>query len=112
MPSQITIYTLNDFLRQVIKRKTINKAFAVKINSSGALYQVGEHETILAVLTANGVQIDSGCAEGICGTCITDVLEGDIDHRDGILSDDEKTSNEYMCVCVSRAKSKQIVLDL
>jgi vanillate O-demethylase ferredoxin subunit len=94
------------------KKETRNKAFAVKINSSGALYQVGEHETILGVLTANGVQIDSGCAEGICGTCITDVLEGDIDHRDAILSDDEKTSNEYMCVCVSRAKSKQIVLDL
>jgi vanillate O-demethylase ferredoxin subunit len=87
-------------------------ASEIKINSTGALYQVGADETILSVLKENGLYIDSGCSEGICGTCITDVLEGDIDHRDEILSDDEKISNEYMCVCVSRAKSKQIVLDL
>jgi vanillate O-demethylase ferredoxin subunit len=94
------------------KKEIKNKAFEVKINSSGALFQVGADQTILSVLRENGVEVDSGCAEGVCGTCITDVLEGEIDHRDEILSDDEKNSNEYMCVCVSRAKSKQIVLDL
>ena len=89
-----------------------NTPFEVKINSSGAVYTVNEDETILTVLSDNGVDVPSACAAGLCGTCITDVLEGDIDHRDGILSDDEKASNEYMCVCISRAKSAQITLDL
>ena len=89
-----------------------NNVFDVKIDSTGEVYTVGEDETILTVLSANGVDVPSACAAGLCGTCITDVLEGDIDHRDGILSDDEKASNEYMCVCISRAKSAQITLDL
>ncbi len=89
-----------------------NSSFEVKINSTGEIYTVNEDETILTVLSDNGVDVPSACAAGLCGTCITDVLEGDIDHRDGILSDDEKASNEYMCVCISRAKSAQITLDL
>lgn len=87
-------------------------SFEVKINSSGAVYTVNEDETILTVLSDNGVEVPSACTAGLCGTCITDVLAGEIDHRDGILSDDEKASNEYMCVCISRAKSAQITLDL
>ncbi len=89
-----------------------NHAFDVKIDSTGEVYTIGENETILTVLAENGVNVPSACAAGLCGTCITDVLEGEIDHRDGILSDDEKASNEYMCVCISRAKSGQITLDL
>ncbi len=89
-----------------------NHVFDVKIDSTGEVYTIGEDETILTVLAENGVNVPSACAAGLCGTCITDVLEGEIDHRDGILSDDEKASNEYMCVCISRAKSGQITLDL
>ncbi|MCL4112389.1 UNVERIFIED_CONTAM: hypothetical protein GTU68_007227 [Idotea baltica] len=89
-----------------------NKPFEVKINSTGAIYTVNENDTILTVLAENGVDVASACAQGLCGTCITDVLEGEIDHRDGILSDDEKASNETICVCISRAKSSQITLDL
>lgn len=89
-----------------------NASFEVKIDSTGEVYTVNEDETILTVLSANGVDVPSACAAGLCGTCITDVLEGEIDHRDGILSDDEKASNEYMCVCISRAKSASITLDL
>ena len=89
-----------------------NNSFEVKINSSGAVFTVNEDETILTILSDNGIEVPSACAAGLCGTCITDVLEGEIDHRDGILSDEEKASNEYMCVCISRAKSGQITLDL
>lgn len=89
-----------------------NIAFDVKIDSTGEVYTVGADETILTVLAEKGVNVPSACAAGLCGTCITDVLEGEIDHRDGILSEDEKASNEYMCVCISRAKSGQITLDL
>lgn len=86
--------------------------FEVKINSSGEVFTVEADQTILEVLENNGIDVPTGCTEGVCGTCITDVLEGEIDHRDEVLSDDEKASNEFMCVCVSRAKSKQLVLDL
>jgi len=89
-----------------------NNAFEVKIDSTGEVYTIGPDETILTVLAEKGVNVPSACAAGLCGTCITDVLDGEIDHRDGILSDDEKASNEYMCVCISRAKSAQITLDL
>jgi len=89
-----------------------NTSFEVKINSTGSVYEIGADDTILSVLTDNGIDVPSACASGVCGTCITDVLEGDLDHRDEILSEEEKATNEYMCVCVSRAKSKMIVLDI
>jgi vanillate O-demethylase ferredoxin subunit len=89
-----------------------NESFEVKVNSTGNVYEVGADDTILSVLTDNGITVASACTSGVCGTCITDVLEGDIDHRDEILSEEEKATNENMCVCVSRAKSQMIVLDL
>ena len=86
--------------------------FEVEIKSSGAVFEVGAEETILSVLNSNGVPIDCGCSEGLCGTCMVDVLEGEVDHRDAILTPDEQATNQFMCTCVSRAKSKRLVLDL
>jgi len=94
------------------KQDLESTSFLVKINSTGVIYEISADDSILGVLTDDGIDIPSACTSGVCGTCITDVLEGDIDHRDEILSDEEKASNEYMCVCVSRAKSGMIVLDL
>ncbi len=94
------------------KQDQENTSFEVKVNSTGNVYEISADDSILGVLTDDGIDIPSSCTSGVCGTCITDVLEGDIDHRDEILSDEEKASNEYMCVCVSRAKSGMIVLDL
>jgi ferredoxin len=54
----------------------------------------------------------SSCQEGVCGTCETRVLEGVPDHRDSLLSEEEREANEYMMVCVSRSKSERLVLDL
>jgi ferredoxin len=58
------------------------------------------------------VSVLSSCLEGVCGTCETAVLEGIPDHRDSLLSEDEREANEYMMVCVSRSKSDRLVLDL
>ncbi|GAA6180278.1 PDR/VanB family oxidoreductase [Shimia sp. NS0008-38b] len=88
------------------------ESFEVELTSTGALYQIGADDTILEVLRTNGVPIDFGCSEGICGSCIVDVAEGEVDHRDGILTPEEQATNSYMCTCVSRAKNKRLVLDL
>ncbi|MDA5559002.1 PDR/VanB family oxidoreductase [Shimia sp. MMG029] len=89
-----------------------NESFEIEISSSGDVYDVSAEQTILEVLQANGVHVDFGCSEGLCGSCMVDVVEGDVDHRDGILTPEEQATNSYMCTCVSRAKSKRLVLDL
>lgn len=86
--------------------------FEVELKSNGAVFQIGEEDTILEVLKANGVPVDFGCSEGLCGSCIVDVIDGEVDHRDGILTPEEQATNAYMCTCVSRAKSARLILDL
>jgi vanillate O-demethylase ferredoxin subunit len=88
------------------------EGFEIQVQSSGAVYQVGEDQTILQVLQDNGIAVDFGCSEGLCGSCMVDVVEGEVDHRDGILTPEEQASNEFLCTCVSRAKSDRLVLML
>jgi len=89
-----------------------NSTFEVEINSSGAIFEVPEDQSLLQVLQDKGLSVDVGCTEGLCGSCMVDVLSGEVDHRDGILTPEEQATNDYMCVCVSRAKSKRLVLAL
>lgn len=89
-----------------------NKTFEIEIQSTGETYSVGEEDTILGVLQKNNVAIDSGCTQGLCGACVVDVLEGEVDHRDSVLTPEEQDHNDFMYVCVSRAKSGRLVLDL
>jgi ferredoxin len=64
------------------------------------------------VLLEAGCSIDYSCREGVCGSCETKVLEGEIDHRDGVLSKAERAANESMMVCVSGCKGRHLVLDI
>ncbi|SNS83742.1 PDR/VanB family oxidoreductase [Pseudomonas segetis] len=86
--------------------------FEVELASSGVVLQVPQDSSLVDVLQAHGCDIDTECREGICGTCIIDVLEGEPEHRDNCLSSKEKASNKQICACVSRAKSSRLVLDL
>jgi vanillate O-demethylase ferredoxin subunit len=58
------------------------------------------------------VDIMTACEQGVCGTCITRVLEGEVEHRDMYLTEEERASNEQFLPCCSRARSKVLVLDL
>lgn len=87
-------------------------SFEVELAQSGKILSVPADKSILDVLLENRVGIDYGCTEGVCGACIVDVLEGEIDHRDSVLTPDEQADNELMCVCVSRAKGGKLVLDM
>lgn len=89
-----------------------NEAFKIRIDSSGEVFSIGPGDTILEVLQENGFELEFGCSQGLCGSCIVDVLEGTIDHRDSILTPQEQAQNDCMCICVSRAKTKHLLLDL
>jgi ferredoxin-NADP reductase len=82
------------------------------LQRSGLTLQVPPDKSVLAVIREAGVSVLASCMEGICGTCETEVIDGDVDHRDSVLSEEERASNEYMMVCVSRCRSSRLVLDL
>ena len=87
-------------------------SFEVELASSGVVLHVPAESSLVDVLQAHGCDIDTECREGICGTCIVEVLEGEPEHRDNCLSNKEKAANKQICACVSRARSARLVLDL
>ena len=86
--------------------------YIVQLQRSGQSFEVAQSESLLEVLRDAGIEIAHSCQEGICGTCETRVLAGIPDHRDMVLSDEERASNRLMMVCVSGSKSDKLVLDL
>ena len=86
--------------------------FVVKLARHGGEFEIPEGRTIIEVLAENGIVVDTSCEQGVCGTCLTGVLEGEPDHRDVFLTDAEKRAGDRMTVCVSRAKTPRLVLDL
>lgn len=87
-----------------------DKPFDVQLRRSARTVQVGATQSILAALRQAGVSVPSSCESGTCGSCKTRLLEGQPDHRDLVLLEEEK--GEHIMVCVSRAKSDSLVLDL
>ncbi|WP_315928750.1 PDR/VanB family oxidoreductase [Mesorhizobium sp. SP-1A] len=87
-------------------------SFEVRLARTGGSYLVPDDRSIMEVLQENGVDVDYSCEQGVCGTCVTDVLEGEPDHRDLFLKPAERAANTKMCLCVSRAKSLVLVLDM
>jgi ferredoxin-NADP reductase len=85
--------------------------FEVVLARTGLTLTVGPDKTILECMIENGVQVFTDCEEGICGTCEIGVLEGEVEHRDDVLSAEEKEAGRSMMVCVSRAKGRRLVLD-
>jgi len=89
-----------------------DKPFSVTIKSTGAAYAIPADRSIADVLQAAGLAVDTSCCEGICGACITPVLEGEVDHRDSILTEEERDEEGLMTLCCSRAKNGgTLVLD-
>ncbi len=89
-----------------------NTAFEIELARSGVVLTVPSDRTILQVLRDNGYDVNSACEEGICGTCETAVVSGEPEHRDAVLSAEERAANNTMMVCVSRAKGSRLVLNL
>lgn len=86
--------------------------YIVQLARSGKEFLIPPGKSILDVLREGGVFVSSSCEEGVCGACETVVISGEPDHRDAILSDDERKASKTMMTCVSGSKSARLVLDL
>jgi ferredoxin-NADP reductase len=84
----------------------------LELRQSGLSIAVDPGTTLLAAIRGAGVEIDSDCEEGYCGTCETAVLDGVPDHRDVVLSEAERAAGRTIMLCVSRACGRKLVLDL
>ena len=86
--------------------------FVVRLAKSGLELVVPSDKAIIEVLREAGLDIKTSCEQGVCGTCLTVVVEGELEHNDLYLSDEEHDGGRLMTPCVSRCKSKLLVLDI
>lgn len=91
---------------------TRTDTFEVELSASGITLTVPPEESILEAAELAGIPVLYSCREGTCGTCETTVLEGEVEHRDSLLSPDEQAAHDVMFICVSRAACPKLVLDL
>ena len=87
-------------------------AFQIRLASSGQVLDVPADKSITQALAEIGIELSTSCEQGVCGTCLTRVLEGEPDHRDVFLTEAEQALNDQMTPCCSRAKTPLLVLDL
>jgi ferredoxin-NADP reductase len=87
-------------------------SFTVELARSALSLTVPAGKSILEVMRENGIEAPSSCEQGACGTCLTRVLEGEIDHQDVYLNATEKAAGQVILTCVSRARSGRLVLDI
>lgn len=85
--------------------------FTLVLERSHRSIEVPAHQSVLDAMLDAGIDVSYSCMEGVCGTCEMRVLDGEIDHRDGVLSAVEKKRGDVMMVCVSRCKGDRLVLD-
>lgn len=87
-------------------------SFNIKVKKTGQLIHVAQDQTAVQALEAAGVHVPMSCEQGICGTCLVNVVEGEVDHRDMYLTEEEQAAQDQFTPCCSRAKSKMLVIDL
>jgi ferredoxin-NADP reductase len=100
------------FAPKAVGERVLSGSFEVEVLSNGHVLVVTPEQTVLEVLQNDGLFVDSSCEEGTCGTCEVAVVEGLIDHRDSVLTDEDRDEGKIMIVCVSRAACPRLVLDL
>jgi ferredoxin-NADP reductase len=100
------------FAAKPVDEGAVATGFEVVCQRSGITVTVPPDRSILEVVQEAGVNALSSCLEGVCGTCETAVVEGSPDHRDSLLSEEEKAAGDFMMICVSRSSSPRLVLDL
>lgn len=88
------------------------ETFQVVCQRSGVTLDVTPDKSILDLVEQAGVPITTSCYEGVCGSCAARVLDGVPEHRDSVLDAAQREAGEVMLLCVSRSRSKRLVLDL
>lgn len=89
-----------------------DRPFRIVIASDGRVVEVAADQTAAEALEAAGVFVPTSCGEGVCGTCLTGVIEGTPDHRDAFQTPEERAANRGFTPCCSRALGEELVLDL
>jgi len=89
---------------------TDSEELVIEVQSTGQKISVTRTESIIDALARMGIEVPTSCQSGLCGTCKTRYISGDVEHGDCILSDAEH--QEYLTPCVSHIKSGTLVLDL
>jgi ferredoxin len=87
-------------------------AFMVELRDSGVTIPVAADQTLLDALRQANIDLQSDCQEGLCGSCEVRVMEGEVDHRDMVLTRSERDANTRMMACCSRARGDKLVLDM
>jgi vanillate monooxygenase ferredoxin subunit len=86
--------------------------FELVLHRSGRAIRVEATQTVVEALAAHGILVPVSCQQGVCGTCLTRVLQGEIDHQDFYLMPEEQEANDQFLPCCSRAKGQRLVIDL
>lgn len=90
---------------------TGDTAFTVELDT-GEEFEIPADRSIVSVLDENGIEVFTSCEEGICGSCVSGVLDGIPEHRDSCLSAADRTANDQMALCVSRARTPRLKIEL
>jgi vanillate O-demethylase ferredoxin subunit len=101
-----------EFFSAEPRQSSDDGSFDVKLASSGRIVRVPADRTVVQALADAGVEVPTSCEQGVCGTCLTRVLEGMPSHRDLYLTDEEHAANDQFTPCCSRSKTPMLVLDL
>lgn len=100
------------FVAKPLSEPVLHEAFEVHLAQSELTLNIPPDVSILTAIEQAGIGVLSSCGEGTCGTCETPVLDGVPDHRDSVLDQDAREANDCMMICVSRACTSRLVLDL
>lgn len=101
-----------EYFAGAVTATATDAAFDVRVASTGQVIHVPASKRVIDVLAEHGIDVPVSCESGVCGTCLTQVLEGQPDHRDSFLTDSERQANDQFTPCCSRASSPLLVLDL
>lgn len=101
-----------EYFAAPIQKPSQGNTFEIRLASSGQYFVIPAESTVAEVLLEAGIDIPLSCEQGVCGTCLTRVLEGEPDHRDMFLTKEERAKNNQFTPCCSRSKSPVLVLDL
>ncbi len=101
-----------EYFSGVVAHSAHDAGFEVQLGIGGRVIRVAAAQTVVEALAAEGVEIPVSCAQGVCGTCLTRVLDGEVEHCDLYLTPREQAANDQFLPCCSRARSGRLVLDL
>ncbi|MEQ1659223.1 MAG: PDR/VanB family oxidoreductase [Hylemonella sp.] len=101
-----------EFFGAEVAKSDSDAGFEIRLASSGRIIMVPKDQTVTQALAAAGVEVMVSCEQGVCGTCLTRVLEGVPEHKDSYLTPEEQAANDQFTPCCSRSKTPQLVLDL